>query len=197
MTSYVRILTTASVDSTPSLLLVAPNGDKILVNCGEGCQRAFLEASGLKLKSVKRICLTRLHPTALGGLPGLFLTLADASESATLAVAAMQQEKANRSSNKTRNNNGTADKKTNASNVVASAPNGKQQPTRDLTSQREEHTGGIELHGPVGTQAFVHSLRHFMRRDRFEFVIREGARDQPHAVMHEPKHKKMKKSNSP
>ena len=109
MTSFVRILTTASVDSTPSFLLVAPNGDKILVNCGEGCQRAFLEASGLKLKTVKRICLTRLHPTVLGGLPGLLLTLADASENATLAVAAMQQEKTNRNINQVNSEAGYAD----------------------------------------------------------------------------------------
>ncbi|KAI2497010.1 Beta-lactamase superfamily domain [Fragilaria crotonensis] len=199
MTSAVRILTTASVDSTPSLLLVAPNGDKILVNCGEGCQRAFLEASGLKLKTVKRICLTRLHPTVLGGLPGLLLTLADASENATLAVAAMQQEKANRSNNKQPQNNGTTDKTTNASNEVSSGTDGRKQqqmPSNESKHRTEEVTGGIELHGPVGTQAFVHSLRHFMRRDRFEFVVREGEHDQPHAIIHEPKRKKMKKSNS-
>lgn len=199
MTSSVRILTTASVDSTPSLLLVAPNGDKILVNCGEGCQRAFLEASGLKLKTVKRICLTRLHPTVLGGLPGLLLTLADASENATLAVAAMQQEKANRNNNRQPQNNGTTDKTTNASNEVSSGTDGRKQqriPTNESKHRTEEVTGGIELHGPVGTQAFVHSLRHFMRRDRFEFVVREGEHDQPHAIIHEPKRKKMKKSNS-
>ena len=96
-------------------------------------------------------------------------------------MAAMQQEKANRSSrNNNRNNNGTADKNSNSPNTVDSAQDGKRQPTGDLRRQPEEHTGGIELHGPVGTQAFVHSLRHFMRRDRFEFVIREGAQEQPH-----------------
>jgi ribonuclease Z len=202
MTSFVRILTTASVDSTPSFLLVAPNGDKILVNCGEGCQRAFLEASGLKLKTVKRICLTRLHPTVLGGLPGLLLTLADASENATLAVAAMQQEKTNRNSYQETRSNATTDKKANASNVASSGTDERLQqqrqrlPTKESKHRTEELTGGIELHGPVGTQAFVHSLRHFMKRDRFEFVVREGQHDQPHAVIHEPKRKKMKKSNS-
>ncbi|KAI2504679.1 Beta-lactamase superfamily domain [Fragilaria crotonensis] len=120
-------------------------------------------------------------------------------ENATLAVAAMQQEKANRSNNKQPQNNGTTDKTTNASNEVSSGTDGRKQqqmPSNESKHRTEEVTGGIELHGPVGTQAFVHSLRHFMRRDRFEFVVREGEHDQPHAIIHEPKRKKMKKSNS-
>lgn len=76
MTSSIRVLTAASIDSSPSLLLVAPDGSKILIDCGEGCQRAFIEYSQ-KVSSVQCICLTQLCNDSIGGLPGLLLTLSD------------------------------------------------------------------------------------------------------------------------
>eukprot|EP00547_Thalassionema_nitzschioides_P005517 CAMPEP_0194206448 /NCGR_PEP_ID=MMETSP0156-20130528/5482_1 /TAXON_ID=33649 /ORGANISM="Thalassionema nitzschioides, Strain L26-B" /LENGTH=760 /DNA_ID=CAMNT_0038932977 /DNA_START=53 /DNA_END=2335 /DNA_ORIENTATION=+ len=148
MTSSVNVLTTATLDSTPSLLISAPNGEKILINCGEGCQRAFLEAPGLKLKSVNRICLTHLHPTSIGGLPGLLLTTADAADAAILG---QKQIRLNRD-------------KTTASPET-------QETDRRIPSIK---TGEMQIYGPQGIQGFVHSLRHFMRRDRFETKVYEG-----------------------
>lgn len=226
MTSYVRILTTASVDSTPSLLVVGTNGDKILVNCGEGCQRAFLEASGLRLKSVKRVCLTHLHPTALGGLPGLMLTSADANENATVALAAMEQEKAIRNHSQVTKK----EKKANAAAALAAQtkdaasngsaevpaqpsetavpneqpPNGqppKAFPNKNTNKRpaggNQEKTGSLELHGPRGTYGFVRSLRHFMRRDRFETRVYEGEQREPMQPAKPPEPKKKKKKKSP
>lgn len=86
MTAIVRVLTVSAVDSSPSLLLVSPNGSKILVNCGEGCQRAFLEFSQ-RLSTVKAICLTHLGHAATGGLPGAILTLADIPSKGVTPVA--------------------------------------------------------------------------------------------------------------
>lgn len=149
MTSSINVLTTATLDSTPSLLISAPNSEKILINCGEGCQRAFLEAPGLKLKSVNRICLTHLHPTSLGGLPGLLLTTADAADA---AVFGQKQIRLNQDATNTQTENQNTDLK---------VPCIK--------------TGEMRLFGPSGIQAFVHSLRHFMRRDRFETKVYEGA----------------------
>lgn len=79
MTAAVRILTTRTVDSSPAILLVDPNGSKTLINCGEGSQRSFLELSQ-KLSSVDRVCLTHLSHDAVGGLPGMILSSADAAK---------------------------------------------------------------------------------------------------------------------
>ena len=195
MTSSVRILTTASLDSTPSLVLIAPNGDKILVNCGEGCQRAFLESTGLKLKSVKRICLTRLHPSAIGGLPGLLLTLADATENSNLAEVLIQQDKLKK--DKLSGHDLARKKREWNSAPVGRQSEGEIEDPRksDVKYQQGELSGGIEIHGPLGTLAFVHSLRHFMRRDRFEFAVREGAQEYPLGFVKERKQKKPKKSS--
>ena len=48
MTTTIRILTTSTLDSSPSVLLTSPNGGKILINCGDGCQRTFLESAFLE-----------------------------------------------------------------------------------------------------------------------------------------------------
>ena len=76
MTSCLRVLTSASLDSSPSLLLVSPDGSKVLINCGEGCQRAFIEY-GQKVATVQAVCLTQLNHDAVGGLPGFLLTASD------------------------------------------------------------------------------------------------------------------------
>jgi ribonuclease Z len=47
------------------------------------------------------------------------------------------------------------------------------QPQKNNTAGIKE-LPGIDLIGPVGTQKFVSSLRHFMRRDAFEVKVREG-----------------------
>jgi ribonuclease Z len=141
MTSSVRILSTSSVDSSPSILLVNADGSKILVNCGEGCQRSFLEYSQ-RLSTVKAVCLTHLGHEAIGGLPGVILTSADSAASAA-AEKIVQQQK---------------------------------QLTPKTTNQIEKNAVLPNLHliGPLGTQTFIHSLRHFMRREQFQLDIHEG-----------------------
>jgi ribonuclease Z len=135
MTSSVRILTTQTLDSSPAVLLLSPDGSKTIVNCGEGCQRAFLEYSQ-KLSTVNRIALTHLTHESIGGLPGMILTTAD------VAAAAMENAKAALGSKK------------------------KEEP---------ECQPGLDLIGPTGTKQFIHSLRHFMRREKFDLRIQEGA----------------------
>jgi ribonuclease Z len=48
-------------------------------------------------------------------------------------------------------------------------------PTMAHSQKQEDHLPGLDLIGPVGTQQFIQSLRHFMRRDSFQLVIKEGA----------------------
>jgi ribonuclease Z len=72
MTAVVRRL------SGDSLLLIAPNGSKILVNCQEGCQRSFLEYAQ-RLSTVSCICLASARVEHAGGLPGALLTILDSS----------------------------------------------------------------------------------------------------------------------
>jgi ribonuclease Z len=141
MTCSVRILTTHSLDSFPSILLISPDGSKTLVNCGEGCQRSFLEFR-VKLTSVNRICLTHHGHDSINGLPGMILTSADT------VTSAMENAKAS----------------------LLAKPN-----KRISTSEPSEQTSGLELIGPTGTRQFLHSLRHFMRREKFDLRIQEGA----------------------
>jgi ribonuclease Z len=180
MTSFIRILTTATFDSSPSILLAATNGNKILINCGDGCQRAFLESQGSKLKTVTQICLTHLNPIALGGLPGLLLTLADANENSTIAAAAMEQRKANT----------ITDTNKNGRSLLHKNQESKQYRKHDTGESHQ----GVEIYGPTGLRSFVHSLRHFMRRDEFHFLVREGPMSgtRPRIDQRKPKQKKQK-----
>jgi len=117
--SSLRILSCHSVDSSPSIILTDQNGKSLLINCGEGCQRSFLEYPGMKIKKIKKICLTSISHNQIGGLPGFILTSSD--------IAAEDQQ-----------------------------------------------PYGIQVIGPTGTQAFIHSLRHFLRREKFPIIVREG-----------------------
>ena len=166
MTSAVRVLTTRTVDSSPAILLVGPDGSKTLVNCGEGCQRSFLEHSQ-KLASVDRVCLTHLAHDSIGGLPGMILTSADAAQGARLDLMA-----ATASSNNTNSNTSSISNENNSKKR-------KQQTPIHLNGNKNSNDtlpllGGLELLGPAGTQKYVRSLRHFVRRDDFTIRIREG-----------------------
>ena len=131
MTSSLYVLTTASMDSSPCLILTVTssgvggggggigssctntntknNGmQRILVDCGEGTQRACLEGNQ-RLSTLRVICLTSLDITSTGGLPGLLLTAAD-----TFAIAhnhqqqqqqKEQQQQQKKKKNKMMNNN--------------------------------------------------------------------------------------------
>jgi ribonuclease Z len=135
MTASVKVLTTSTLDSSPSIILVSPNGHRTLIECGEGCQRSFLESSSDRLRSVNQVCLTHIDFSSTGGLPGMILTSADA------ALASQ--------------NSGldTLDSPKNKSDGVA---------------------GTLKIIGPIGTKDYIHSLRHFIKRDRFTLTVHEG-----------------------
>ena len=146
MTTSIRILSTFSLDTTPSILLLGPHKSSILINCGEGCQRSFLEAPGLKIRSVTKVCLTHLSHTSVGGLPGMILTTADVAE------AAMQNA------------------------IQAIADKGDRASTHPkINTANSTGRPGLDIIGPKGTLSYISSLRHFMRRDKFEMRIHEGA----------------------
>jgi len=144
-------LTEATLDSSPSLLLVSPDGSKTLVNCGEGCQRSFLEAvGGLRLRTVHRVCLTHIGHDAIGGLPGMILTVADSVDTTTTALHRMS----------------TTTTTTTANHVNAGEK-------RKISEKDDDARPGLEIVGPQGTTGFLQSLRHFMRRDRFQIAIHD------------------------
>jgi len=171
MTASLRILTTASLDSDPSLLIVSPDGSKTLVNCSEGCQRSFLEsthASGagvgtLRVSSVNRVCLTHLGHGALGGLPGMILTTADVVDN-----LAKEMRRGNGKGNDGGNRGGrnNRNRKRKNGSLISNGDGGEGEGAPDL-----------EIVGPEGTGPFLHSLRHFMRRDRFKVHVHEGRYD--------------------
>ena len=55
-------------------LMVAYNGRKILIDCGEGTQVAIREG-GLGFKNIDCICITHVHGDHIIGLPGLLSTM--------------------------------------------------------------------------------------------------------------------------
>lgn len=79
MTAVVRHL------SGDALILVAPDGSKILINCPEGCQRSFLEYSQ-RLSTVSCVCLTSARVEHAGGLPGALLTILDSTEASKVQI---------------------------------------------------------------------------------------------------------------
>ena len=173
MTSSVRILSTTTVDSSPAILLVAPNGKKTLVNCGEGCQRIFLEF-GQKLSSVNRVCLTHLSHSTLGGLPGMILTSADVMANSAIAVAKHR-----------------ADKKMNGPQPSSTL---EEKDTKRQVASSED-LPGLDILGPKGTDAFIHSLRHFMRREAFQLRVYTEQYNPTSSVKQPTKRQKSSKSN--
>jgi ribonuclease Z len=174
MTSCVRILSTASVDSSPSILLVATDGSKILVNCGEGCQRTFIEY-GQRLSTISTVCLCSLHHSMVGGLPGAILTTADVVSTGETNASILQQLKSEKE------RRGSTEGKL-KSGKVSSAPSHSALALRSVSE--ESHAQGelfpqLEVVGPMGTKSFIHALRHFMRREHFRIKIHEGTIDEP------------------
>jgi ribonuclease Z len=101
----------------------------------------------------------------------MILTTADVAES---AAKNFQQSQSSGQGNNNNNNNknfgeqkrqgGRPPLKRNGSLISEDGTNGEGMPD-------------LEIVGPVGTRAFLHSLRHFMRRDRFTVHVHEGQFD--------------------
>ena len=66
---YLQILGTTTGDSTPSVFVML-NKTRYLFNVGDGTQR-FCGEHRIKLSKLKRVLLTRLCTSTLGGLPGM------------------------------------------------------------------------------------------------------------------------------
>ena len=65
---------------------------RILVDCGEGTQRACLEYNQ-RLSTLRAVCLTSLQVTSTGGLPGLLLTAADVQAAVSSAATSVSKNK--------------------------------------------------------------------------------------------------------
>ena len=172
MTACVRVLSVQTVDSSPSILLVAPDGTKTLVNCGEGCQRTFLEF-GQRISTVSRVCLTHLGHDSIGGLPGMILTTADVLRPAPQGGG----HDNGGGSSIPMTSDAAADAAASDPNDDSLANNKRMTHSHKMLAGIGDEDGplpGLDLIGPVGTQQFIRSLRHFMRRDSFQLDIKEG-----------------------
>jgi len=133
---------------------------------------------GLKLKSVQRICLTSLTHHAVGGMPGFVLTAADAAEIQMEHNLQLQLQKARRQlpqpamavEDNTATNSRRKRKYPQPSVVVVVGGGGG-------VEVEEERRPDLEVLGPVGTKKFLESLRHFVRRDKFQISSHEGRYD--------------------
>jgi ribonuclease Z len=181
MTASIRILTIATLDSNPSLLIVSPDGSKTLINCGEGCQRSFLESASassadvgtLRISSVNRVCLTHIGHDTLGGLPGMILTTADVVDSIARDV------RVSKANNAVTDVDGD-DYRRDGNNGHGSSNNDGLDRKRDgslISNVDDGRIPDLEIIGPEGIKTFLHALRHFMRRDRFRVHAHEGRYD--------------------
>jgi ribonuclease BN (tRNA processing enzyme) len=168
MTTFsVRFLSTASVDSSPMVLLVNGDATTYLVNCGEGCQRQVLEHRQ-RLAGIKAVCCTRLLDGAgtIGGLPGLLLTASDAGGGSG-GGSGSSQTKSNRGNNGNGNNgNGNyyesenGQKKPGMNRKQREAGRKQEKKKRQKQSQQQSV---LHLVGPTGLREYVKALRHFMK----------------------------------
>jgi len=118
----------------------------------------------IRVSSVNRICVTHVGHDTLGGLPGMILTSADVVDN----VAKEMMQKNDVANNK----KDTTTTKMNDNN------NRKRNYNGSLISNNEDDIpADLEIVGPNGIKAFLHSLRHFMRRDRFKVNAHEGYYD--------------------
>ena len=84
MTTYLQLLSLDTVDSSPCVV-VATEHCRFLFDSGEGIQRLCVEHRA-RISKLEGVCLTRLCPETIAGLPGLCLTAADAGKSQLLIV---------------------------------------------------------------------------------------------------------------
>lgn len=78
--SYLRLLTPSTASAEPALLFVYEKC-QLLINVPEGLQR-WSVGSPFRLSKITHILLTQAAVSALGGLPGTYLTMADAGRRA-------------------------------------------------------------------------------------------------------------------
>lgn len=118
---------------------------------------------------MNRVCLTHIGHDSLAGLPGMILTSAD-------VVETIKKEMDN-SAKKQHGTNGNNDNGQQRNNSGGLMNDNNRKRNGSLLSNEEEGVPDLEVVGPNGTNAFLHSLRHFMRRDRFKVHAHEGQYD--------------------
>ena len=86
---YVQVLGGGTWDlGAPGLVISCQRNDvcNYLINCGEGTQRFCFEHKLRITGKLRRVLLTRLTWDAVGGLPGMLLTMSDAGHAGSLKV---------------------------------------------------------------------------------------------------------------
>eukprot|EP00624_Nannochloropsis_granulata_P002597 evm.model.NODE_23078_length_13312_cov_30.534330.2 len=73
--AHLQILSVGAAEASPTCLVITDR-DRFMLNVGEGTQRLAMEHK-VRLTRFDHIFLTALTPEALGGLPGMLLTMAD------------------------------------------------------------------------------------------------------------------------
>ncbi|KAJ2641315.1 hypothetical protein GGF44_002178 [Coemansia sp. RSA 1694] len=73
---YAQIVKPSTYNQQSTSVLVQIDSQRYLFNCGEGTQRLGFE-SKMRMSKISAIFLTRVDWEAMGGLPGMLLTLAD------------------------------------------------------------------------------------------------------------------------
>lgn len=175
MSASLRVLTASTLDSSPSLLLTQPDGSKILIDCGEGCQRACIEY-GQRIATVRAVCLTAVSHNTVGGLPGFLLTAADIH--ATMQAA---KDGGKELAPPVIENEISIQEEEDDNDQKSGEPQhrgGGRQPSRrqprprwpfcSITAQEAAH---VNLFGPRGSRLYIEALRHFTRRDAFKLRV--------------------------
>ncbi|KAM3577138.1 hypothetical protein VYU27_001055 [Nannochloropsis oceanica] len=78
--AHLQILSVGAAEASPTCLVITDR-DRFMLNVGEGTQRLAMEHK-VRLTRFDHIFLTALTPEALGGLPGMLLTMADCGKTA-------------------------------------------------------------------------------------------------------------------
>ena len=116
--------------------------------------------------------MTHLSHSTLAGLPGIILTSADVMATAAVSNAKQAAEAKNSST----------------------APKNPKAPKRPISP--DDSKPGLDIIGPKGIDSFIHSLRHFMRREAFEIRVHVGEHSQREQVNTSNKLKRRKTSKN-
>ena len=114
----------------------------------------------------------------------MILTVADTTERTISNAITIETERLRQKQESNNNNNNN---KRPAAAAVAETDD------CDTTTQ-QQHQQGVQVCGPDGTQAFLNSLRHFMRRDKFTVHVKEGAYRQTEISNNKPVKKQSKRA---
>ena len=78
--AHLQVLSVGAAEASPTCLVITDR-DRFMLNVGEGTQRLAMEHK-VRLTRFDHLFLTTLTPEALGGLPGMLLTMADCGKTA-------------------------------------------------------------------------------------------------------------------